>query len=75
MMNRRCGLVAAILAGAALAGCATSAPPPVEARTEPVYRTGSNIPVKDGSASRTLSVQPDVVPRAPAMPLPRPGGG
>jgi len=75
MTHHRSRLLAALLATAVLAGCATSAPEPVEARSEPVYRTGSNIPVKGATASRVEVYKPDVVPTSPTMPPPRQGGG
>ena len=67
--------VLALLCGALLAACATPAPDAAEARAEPVYRTGSNLPVKDGTPSRVISAKPDDTPRIPSMPMPRPGGG
>jgi hypothetical protein len=55
-----------------LCGCSTTADEPLAVRKEPVYRTGSNIAVKDPNAvSGVLSVRPDEVhtTNLPARPL------
>jgi hypothetical protein len=75
-MSSRAPILAVLLAaGALLAACATTAPETADAPTERVYRTGSNIPVKEGSGSRVTNAKPDDMPRAPSMPMPRGGGG
>jgi len=74
-MTSRTPMLAALCASALLAACATPATDTAEVRAEPVYRTGSNIPVKDGSASRVETYKPDESPQPRGMPLPRSGGG
>ncbi len=70
------GLALATLAAALIAGCATPTADKDEARAEPIYRTGSNLPVKDPSGtSRVQTVRPDETPILRPLPTPRPGGG
>jgi len=49
-MLLRTASVAAIVLAAATAGCAMAPDQTAEAKPEKVYRTGSNIPVRDPSA-------------------------
>ena len=75
MSSRARTIAAALAASALLAACATPAPEAADTRTEPVYRTGSNIPVKDATPSRVINAKPDDTGRMPGMPMPRSGGG
>lgn len=75
-MTTRTPILAALCASALLAACATPATDTAEVRSEPVYRTGSNIPVKDASANRVQTYKPDEAVAPPrGMPMPRAGGG
>lgn len=55
----------------ALCGCASSGEAVSEPAYEKVYRTGSNLPQRDGTGSRTVTAPPESVPRP--QPLPRGG--
>jgi hypothetical protein len=62
---------------AALAGCATAADPAptAEAHPQKVYRTGSNLPVRDEDTSATQVYKADPnVPLTPRPPTARSGG-
>jgi hypothetical protein len=60
---------------AALAGCATAdTEPTAEAHPQKVYRTGSNLPVRDEDSSATQVYKADPnVPLTPRPPAPRSG--
>lgn len=68
---------AALVAGAAvavMAGCATPSQTTSENREQPLYRTGSNLPVKDAAQrSGVIVARPDDVTPGARMPLPPPG--
>jgi hypothetical protein len=68
-------LIAALLASALVAACATPAADTAEVRPERVYRTGSNIPVKEAGPDGVKTYKPDESPPPRTMPMPRPGGG
>jgi len=74
-MPRIAPLVLAASTAALVAGCAGADPQPsAEARPQKVYRTGSNLPVKDDDGS-VIAVRPDAnapILRAPGAP-PRQG--
>ena len=75
-MPSRALTAVALLAGAAvLAACATPAADTAEARQEPVYRTGSNIPVQNGGASKVTTATPDQTPMVRTGPTKPVGGG
>ena len=74
-MTTRTPILAAVCASALLAACATPATDTAEVRSEPVYRTGSNSPVKDPSANRVQTYKPDEAAPPRNMPMPRAGGG
>ncbi len=63
-----------IVASLLVAGCAM-APEAGEPREQKVYRTGSNIPVRDDSpsAAKSGTIQPGQLP--PNTQVPRSGGG
>jgi len=67
-------LVVAALA-AVLAGCAAPSDPQAEPRDAKVYRTGSNIPVRDAAASSAQTQNTDTfnAQRIPQMPPRLPG--
>ena len=75
MTARAPALTAALLATALLAACATPATDTAEVRAERVYRTGSNIPVKEAGADGVKTYKPDESPAPRTMPMPRSGGG
>lgn len=70
-MLRVPALTAATVLAALLAACATPAPEKADYQA-PVYRTGSNIPVRDGSAASNVqtvdpkSVNPMSLPGMPS---------
>ncbi len=69
-MLRVPALTAATVLAALLAACATPSPDKADYQA-PVYRTGSNLPVRDGgSASNVQTVDPNSVNpmTAPGMP-------
>ena len=70
-MNR-CRIFAAILCGA-LAGCTTLNQEIDEPRVEPIYRTGSRLPVKDGVAATARTMDKSTQDRL-LRPNPVPGG-
>jgi hypothetical protein len=74
-MTTRIPILAALGACALLAACATPATDTAEVRSERVYRTGSNIPVKEAGADGVKTYKPDETPAPRTMPMPRAGGG
>jgi hypothetical protein len=67
-------VLAVLLLSGGLAACATPAEnEQAAAKPEKIYRTGSNIPVRDTSVSRVENVKVDQT--APTAPMPRPGPG
>ena len=64
-------VLAAILC-AAFAGCAGTASQPEEPRIDPIYRTGSRLPVKDGTAASAKTMDKSSV-EAILRPNPVPG--
>jgi type IV pilus biogenesis protein CpaD/CtpE len=73
-MQLRMPVALAIVAAASCAGCQSAQDKDVAAHREPVYRTGSNIPVRDPEArSSVLTVRPDDAMARTNMPSPKPG--
>ena len=67
-MIRIASLLVAASTAALVTGCAGADPQPTaEARPQKVYRTGSNLPVKDDDGS-VIAVRPD--PSAPVLHAP-----
>jgi len=64
--------------GACLCGCATTADSEGQPYHEKVYRTGSNIPKRDGSGpdgvETAIPGTGDTRMGVPGVPMPRPGG-
>jgi hypothetical protein len=72
-MHLRTPFTLAILAAASCAGCGSAPEQSAATHREPVYRTGSNIPVRDPEArSGVLTVRPDDAMARTNMPDPRP---
>jgi hypothetical protein len=75
-MFRSFAACAAALAVVAATGCATPSDGPVQAREQPVYRTGSNLPVREGGTPVGNVKVESVDPTNPtSIQRPRPGVG
>jgi hypothetical protein len=72
-MFRAIAACAAAVLVVAAAGCATPSEPSAEAREQPVYRTGSNLPVRDASVPGGVRVEKMDETNAARVPMPRPG--
>ncbi|HSU44940.1 MAG TPA: hypothetical protein VLN42_12045 [Casimicrobiaceae bacterium] len=68
MFDRTIGGAGGALAALLLAACASAPDQSADAREQKIYRTGSNIPVKDYGGANIDVGKPDV-----ATPLNRPG--
>ena len=70
MFDRTIAGAAGALAALLLAACASAPDQSTDAPEQKIYRTGSNIPVKDYGGANIEVGKPDV-----ATPLDRPGAG
>ena len=67
---------AAALAIVAVSGCATPSDGPMEVKEQPVYRTGSNLPVREGGTSTgNVKVESVDANNPTSIQRPRPGVG
>jgi len=74
--NAGWGVLLAVASASLVVACAMPEAASGEARERPVYRTGSNLPVKDADVpSRTQVGAPTSNPLPPIGMPPRPGGG
>ena len=74
-MSRPFAACAAAVLVVAAAGCAAPSEPNAEAREQPVYRTGSNLPVRDASLPGGVRIEKMDEANPSRVPLPRPGQG
>jgi type IV pilus biogenesis protein CpaD/CtpE len=73
-MHVRASIASALVAATLCAGCQSTPEKEASAHREPVYRTGSNIPVRDpDAATRVITAKPDDAMPRTNMPDPRPG--
>ena len=76
MIVRPLAVIVAVIGASFVFGCATPAEQDAESRTEKVYRTGSNIPVRDRDASAVKSMSGEDYERMkPPMSMPPRGAG
>jgi hypothetical protein len=73
---RQLAALIAVIGVPFLFGCASTADKDAEARTDKVYRTGSNIPVRDRDTSAVKSMSGEEYERMkPPMSMPPRGAG